>query len=209
MKKIRILSLIIAVVMLLSLTSCTRKMTMNTSGITDKKSGITYNFVTVPLIPKEKSTEAYAVWKMSKDVKINLYEINGLDPEKWLYSEVGDLLCSEKIDFPDLFAFSADKFFICYNSDITISFAEITDEAEVSALVDCYVNGEGVSEPMVGGYNTYVVLFESGAYDEFYYKLMIRVYEDATYMFDRSTGIYVNIGSLLSDYLPDYYESEE
>lgn len=209
MKKIRIISLAIAAVMLLlSLSSCTNKVTRTGNGFVNKKDKITYDVVMVPLVPKKVSETPYATWKMHKDAKIDFYAIDGLDPKTWLYSEIEGLVCSEKINFPDLKAFAPDKCYVCYNGDITISFVEITDAEKVAAIVDAYVNGADATEPVAGGFNTYTVMFESPAYDEFYYKIQLRVYEEHSYLFQRGVKTVLADG-LFGDDVPAYYEQED
>lgn len=195
----------------LSLFGCGRQLKIDTrsAAIYDTKSKIRYDYVSANYLPKSVAEEKYATF-VQNSVKVDYYEVEGLSPDKWLYSELGELIRARgTADLPDFSGFNPNSLLICYNSDLNFTFAEIDDPAKVSEIADRFNNGTA-SNPVYFDHETYKLLFSSPDYPEFYYRLLLIVTEEATYLFDRYTQRYVEAGDLFADTVPAYsYEDHD
>jgi len=204
-KTLRFLCALTAVLTLLAAASCARKLKINpsTTKIRDQKSGIEYGFVSSNYLPRAVSEEKYAVFVQNK-VKVNYFTIEGLSPDEWLYSELGELIYSgETGSLPDISGFNPDSVIVAYNTDLNFTLAEISTLEETEKIVDRFVNGEP-SHPTYYDHDTYKLLFSSPDYPYLYYQLWLVVTSDGTYIFDRFTQKYVEAGDLFSDVVPAY-----
>jgi hypothetical protein len=190
----------------ISFVSCGNRLKFKASSdaFENNRTGVKYHYVLEPYIPKAVSKEAYTTWVMSRGVKVDFFPIQGLDPEEWLYSEVGDLICSLDVSLPDLYGFAPSRFYLCYNSEVTASFAVSDDTDVIVAVLAAYRDGQ-VREYNFNEFNSYVVLFESDAYPEFYYKLSLLVTPEALYLGSRLTGV-VDVTGLFGELVPEYVE---
>ncbi len=205
----KIMPVLLSVAAVLSLSSCANRLKFQASSdsFVNNKTGIEYHYVIDSYMPKAVGNEAYSTWVMTRGVKVEFFPIQGLEPTEWLYSSVGDLITSLDVKLPGLSGFLPNKAFLCYNSDITASFAVISDEAVISSVVSAFETGTLLPYNF-NAYNTYIVLFESDAYPEFYYKLSLIVTEDAAYLGSRLNGV-VDVTGLFGDLLPDYVDESE
>ena len=199
----------IALFAVMTMNSCANRLKFRASSdsFINTKTGIEYHFVTEPYVPKAVGNDKYTTWVMSRGVKVDFFPVKGLEPTEWLYSSVGDLITSVDVSMPDLSAFVPSKAYLCYNSDVTASFEVLSDDNMILSLVNAYRSGPFIPYNF-NAYNTYIVLFESEAYPEFYYKLSLIVTEDAAYMGSRLNGV-VEVTGLLGDLIPDYIDDSD
>ncbi len=195
----------------LSLTSCGNRMVLTKGGLSNKKTGIAYTYVLDPAYqPVEVATEPYSKWKYNK-VTVEYFAIAGLSEEEWLYCPtLGELLCSTEEELPGLDGFDATGAFLCIESEIPYSIYEITDQDFIDKIVARYLDPATPSYSTVMETSNYSIKFTSDKYPEFYYSLILVADIDGTYIHDRLTGRYIDMGNLFDEYeLYDLIESEE
>ncbi len=168
----------------------------------DKKNGVTY--VSAPLCyePERTGEEVYAT---CKKLKLDLYEIDGLEPTEWLseqYEGIGGVWHSEDTTLPDdITGFDADRMYICQEKVITVSLGTVDDKDDIDAVVKAFTEGEPVSLVQEG--ESYKLKFASDKYPGLYYNLMyIEGGDGNNYIYDRTTKTCVDVGDVLLDYLP-------
>lgn len=194
-------------VFVFSLSGCTAKLKFKNSKIIDPKTGAEYVYTSGCYLPKSVSEEVYAVFDF-KDVKVNYYEIEGLDPSEWLVSEVGDMIYAGSDRLPDLAEFAPVSFHIGFNSDILFSLAEVTDKEKVDLTVRRCIEGEKLDANYLDA-NTYRILFESEKYPCYYYMLYLIVIPDGYYIYDRTGGYMIEAGDIFSDLVDPYSYTED
>ena len=195
----------------LSLVSCGDKMIMTGAGLTHKKTGVEYAYILDPCYqPKEYETDAYTKWKYN-DFTVEYFAIKGFDATEWLYCPtLGELLCSTEEELPGLDGFDATGAFLCIESEIPYSIYEITDQDFIDKIVARYLDPATPSYSTVMETSNYSIKFTSDKYPEFYYSLILVADIDGTYIHDRLTGRYIDMGNLFDEYeLYDLIESEE
>lgn len=192
----------------LSLTSCANRMVLTSGGLENKKTGISYSYVLNPAYqPIEYSNEAYTKWKYNK-ITVEYFAIKGLKEEEWLYCPtLGEVLCSTGAELPELGGFEASSAFLCIEADIPYSIYEITDQEFIDKVVARYLDPETPSYSTVMSTSNYSIKFKSEKYPEFYYSLVLVADVDGTYVHDRMTGRYIDMGSLFDEY--ELYDLEE
>ncbi|MCQ2427488.1 MAG: hypothetical protein MJ137_03655 [Clostridia bacterium] len=200
-------ALISALILLLSFTSCSSKLKLKGSKIVDPKTGSEYVYVPGNFIPKSVSEEVYATFRYN-GVSVKYFEIEGLKPTEWLYSEIGDLIYSGNEKLPTFTEFGAKKMFICYNNDVMFSLAEISNSDSLAEIIKCYNEGEKLS-PNYFNANTYRLIFESDSYKSIYYMLNLVVTPEGYFIYNRFEGYMVDAGDLLSPYVEPYSYAED
>ena len=208
----RILCFSLALICLvLSLTSCTNRMVMTGRGLTNKKTGIEYSYVLNPAYqPIEYSDEAYTKWKYNK-ITVEYFSIKGLKEDEWLYCPtLGELLCSTGEELPELGGFESNGALICIEATIPYSIYEIKDQEFIDKIVARYTDPATPSYSTVMATSNYSIKFTSEKYPEFYYSLVLVADVDGTYIHDRMTGRYIDMGDLFDEYeLYDLGEYDE
>ena len=190
-----------AICLALSLTGCANRMTMTGDGLTHRKTGISYTYVFDPCYqPIEYETEAYTKWKRN-DVKIEYFAISGLEPTEWLYCPMmGEVLCSTGEILPDVAGFDPTGAYICIEANTAYTIHEITDQALIDAVVERYLDENTPSYSTIMETSNYSIKFTSEKYPEFYYSMVLVADQDGTYIHDRMTGRYIDMGLLFSEY---------
>lgn len=205
----RIICLSMALLCLvLSLTSCSDRMVLTGSGLKNKKTGVDYSYVLNPAYqPIEYSKEAYAKWKHNK-ITVEYVAIAGLEEDEWLYCPtLGEVLCATGEELPELDGFDASGAFICIEAAIPYSLYEITDQDYIDKIVERYLDPATPSYSTVMETSNYSIKFTSKKYPEFYYSLVLVADVDSTYVHDRMTGRYIDMGDLFDEY--ELYNLEE
>lgn len=194
--------------LVLSLTGCSNRMTMTGTGLTHKKTGISYTYVLDPCYqPIEYEKEPYTKWKRN-DVSVEYFAIKGLDPTEWLYCPMmGEVLFSTDTSLPDLEGFDPTGAFICIEANTAYTIHEIVDQAKIDAIVERYLSEDTPSYSTVLDTSNYSIKFTSEKYPEFYYSLVLVADSDGVYVHDRMTGRYIDMGLLFSEF--DLYEGED
>ena len=206
----RIICFALALVSLcLLLTSCSNRMVMTGGGLTNKKTGVSYSYVLNPAYqPIEYSDEAYTKWKYNK-ITVEYVAIKGLKEEEWLYCPtLGEVLCATGEELPGLDGFGAKGALICIEAAIPYSIYEITEQEFIDKIVARYLDPATPSYSTVMETSNYSIKFTSEKYPEFYYSLVLVSDVDGTYVHDRMTGRYIDMGDLFDEYelynLEDY-----
>jgi hypothetical protein len=170
----------------------------------DKKNGIAY-------VPADVNYEPFAVGQPYAEAgSITLHEIPGLDPKQWLtekYEGVGAIYHSDEIELPGLDGWQAGAVLVCESDVITVQKAEITDPAEVGAIVAAATQNPLESEPFElvterDSYKVYHLKFTSSVFEGLYYDIIYLDNGKNAYFYDRSSKLYYDAGELLSGYLP-------
>lgn len=208
----RIICFVMALICLtISLTSCSNRMVMTGGGLKNKKTGVAYSYVLNPAYqPIEHAKEAYAKWKHNK-ITVEYFAISGLKEEEWLYCPtLGEVLCATGEELPKLGGFDASGAFLCIEAAIPYSIYEITDQEFIDKIVARYLDPATPSYSTVMETSNYSIKFTSEKYPEFYYSLVLVADIDGTYVHDRMTGRYIDMGNLFDEYelynLEDYDE---
>ncbi len=205
----RIICFALALVSLcLSLTSCSNRMVMTGGGLTNKKTGVSYSYVLNPAYqPIEYSDEAYTKWKYNK-ITVEYVAIKGLKEEEWLYCPtLGEVLCATGEELPGLDGFGAKGALLCIEAAIPYSIYEIKDQEFIDKIVARYLDPETPSYSTVMETSNYSIKFTSEKYPEFYYSLVLVSDVDGTYVHDRMTGRYIDMGDLFDEY--ELYDLED
>ena len=205
----RIICFALALVSLcLLLTSCSNRMVMTGGGLTNKKTGVSYSYVLNPAYqPIEYSDEAYTKWKYNK-ITVEYVAIKGLKEEEWLYCPtLGEVLCATGEELPGLDGFGAKGALICIEAAIPYSIYEIKDQEFIDKIVARYLDPATPSYSTVMETSNYSIKFTSEKYPEFYYSLVLVSDVDGTYVHDRMTGRYIDMGSLFDEY--ELYDLED
>ena len=211
MKKscIRILSLVLALCALCgALTSCANKLKMKKDKFVSSKTGVEYSVVRSVYLPKSVSDEVYAVFEKN-GVKIQYFEVEGLNPEEWLVSDQNDFLYAGDIKtLPSFAEFGANEMLVCHNSDVLFSFIDEKNADQIAKIV------ERVSTvtPIEKNYyecNTYILAFASDKYPALYYRLKLAVTPDRTYVVDPSIGANYDVTDLFAGYPDLVYQDDE
>lgn len=205
----RIICFALALVSLcLSLTSCSNRMVMTGGGLTNKKTGVSYSYVLNPAYqPIEYSDEAYTKWKYNK-ITVEYVAIKGLKEEEWLYCPtLGEVLCATGEELPGLDGFGAKGALICIEAAIPYSIYEIKDQEFINKIVARYLDPATPSYSTVMETSNYSIKFISEKYPEFYYSLVLVSDVDGTYVHDRMTGRYIDMGDLFDEY--ELYDLED
>ena len=205
----RIICFALALVSLcLSLTSCSNRMVMTGGGLTNKKTGVSYSYVLNPAYqPIEYSDEAYTKWKYNK-ITVEYVAIKGLKEEEWLYCPtLGEVLCATGEELPGLDGFGAKGALLCIEAAIPYSIYEIKDQEFIDKIVARYLDPATPSYSTVMETSNYSIKFTSEKYPEFYYSLVLVADVDGTYVHDRMTGRYIDMGDLFDEY--ELYDLED
>ena len=205
----RIICFALALVSLcLSLTSCSNRMVMTGGGLTNKKTGVSYSYVLNPAYqPIEYSDEAYTKWKYNK-ITVEYVAIKGLKEEEWLYCPtLCEVLCATGEELPGLDGFDAKGAFLCIEAAIPYSIYEIKDQEFIDKIVARYLDPATPSYSTVMETSNYSIKFTSEKYPEFYYSLVLVSDVDGTYVHDRMTGRYIDMGDLFDEY--ELYDLED
>ena len=220
-----ILSLILAMTVFCS---CALNLNEKDGNLVDSKNGITYLSAPICFEPSRTETEVYA---KCKSLKLELYPVTGQPTSDWLselYEGIGGLWYADTITLPTLETFGADKVYICIEEVITTALGQITEKADIDALIDAFVSGEARDIPTSG--KSYKLKFESEEYPGIYYNLLyiltsheeseldengnpiieiidgekveLTKYVYGHYIYDRSTRRCVDIGEILEKYIP-------
>ncbi|MCQ2353736.1 MAG: hypothetical protein MJ102_01380 [Clostridia bacterium] len=205
----RLLCVVLTIVMLLTaLTSCGKRLTIKGGKLTDRKLGITYTIVP-NCEPKSISNEVYATHKLN-GVTTDYYTIEGFDPAEWICDEYGQVYYSGEWTCTDLRDFAPTSVLLCTNSDVSMSFAEITEAASVETIVKLVTEGKMEQYPNVPT-KFYVLRFTSEKYPALYFCMKLICTEDTVYINyrDEMNGINVCVdaGNMFDQYISENYHS--
>ena len=188
--------------------SCGNKLKMKKGKFVSSRTGVEYSIVRSVYLPKAVSEEVYATFEQD-DVKVDYFEAEGLDPEEWLVSELGDFLyAGDTSALPDLSGFGAKEMLICYNGDVLFSIIDETDAQKVADIVR-RVGEVTPIEKNYDDFNAYRVVFASDTYPAIYYQMKLAVTEENIYLVDSSIGANYEVTDLFSGYADLAYVDED
>ena len=106
----------------------------------DKRTGIVYLYAGLDWEPVTLG-EKYAVMDMEQ-VKMDLYCVEGLEPEQWLATEDSDLFYAEQVSMPTLEELCPDTIDVMlYSGGKEIRAGTISGTADCGVFLDDYLNG--------------------------------------------------------------------
>lgn len=202
MKRVYIFGISLLLV-LAALTSCADKLIQlkNENGLlVNKSQGLAYKSLPTYFEPAE-TLEEYAEFKSGK-LTLTLYSLAGMDPTEWLsekYAGIGVVFCAEDIEVPTLSSFEANKIILCKSAEITIGIETFEDPEFIDTVIDMYENGEEAEWPLINSIGIYQIKFVSEKYPGIYYNLEYGVFEEGTFIYDRSTKKCVPGGNIFDE----------
>ncbi len=133
-----------------------------------------------------------------------LYQIPGLDPEKWLATEDKNILYAEGTALPTLLEMAPTAAHFYLDASTPQRLRTLEDKALLEKVIGEYTSRESVIYPATSPYKTYRIRFESDAYAGMYYVLTYVEYtsdyvaDDINYgkyfLYDRFDQRFVPIG---------------
>ena len=108
---------------------------------------------------------------------------------------------------PGLDGFEATGALLCIEAAIPYSIYEITEQEFIDKIVARYLDPATPSYSTVMETSNYSIKFTSEKHPEFYYSLVLVCDVDGTYIHDRMTGRYIDMGDLFDEY--DLYDLDE
>lgn len=183
MKKTFALIICLAVIWTsVSLVSCGKTLKYKDGNYYCSQNGVTYREVSFEYFPVAIG-EKYAKLKDTQtDKEIELFEIQGADPEKWLSTETGTLYCALGEKIPTMNEMGIDRVVLCYEGAVVMALATITDVADVAYILNSFNNGNVLERPIGNeGESVYRLRMTSADYAWLYYNLSYMEYaEDIT-----------------------------
>ncbi|MCL1793882.1 MAG: hypothetical protein FWG34_08430 [Oscillospiraceae bacterium] len=127
-----------------------------------------------------------------------LYEVDGLDPAKWLSEDISQgiafLFREEGTDEPKFAEFETEKIVITMTEEISVAIGQIVDPETVAMVVSDYIGNKSAPYPEIVE-DWYNFLFESKKHSGIYYVLQYLVDEkNNAFLFNRWTGRCVSCG---------------
>jgi len=186
--------LFIALAIVLLTTSCTRyAATLRNDGVTgnliDEENGVYYVYCLGYLRAASTSKAPYA--RVKDGEKQKLYEIPGLDPQKWLSEDITQgipfLFREVNEEEPKLADFETSVIHITEAGEVIIPVGHILEESEINAIVNDFLNNRPVPFPeYISEHFTFN--FESPKYPGIYYILEYFIDDKgSSYLYDRWT----------------------
>ncbi len=168
--------------------------------IIDRSTGIKYLVASSSYAPRTYVDPAYGkfeehyIYPVSDDIKTSEYLSRS-------YFGVFDLLYREDLTLPTLSEFGANKIRICSDGAVITRVDDITNEDEISELIDIILNAETVEEPASIDTVVYTLRMYSSKYDWLYYNVNYVVYDEGCYLYDRLTDRFVEAGDIIDRYI--------
>lgn len=169
-KKLILLVLVMAITLSLCLSSCSARLEYKEGLYYCDKNGVVYKSVDLHFSPVTIG-EKYAV--LDDIMKMDLFELHGVSPEKWLTSENGDLFCSADEKVPTLNEMDVDTVFICLVGDKAVmALSQVNKKEHVDYVMDAYLNGMTLQYPDTFEISeTLLLRLASKKYNWLYYNL--------------------------------------
>jgi hypothetical protein len=150
----------------------------------NKSAGLTYKPLPLTFEPAE-TVEEYAVYK-----ETILYTLKGMDPTKWIsekYEGIATVFCAEDIEIPTLLTFGTNKITICLYEELVLGIHVIEDAETIATVIDMFENGEETVWPLINSIGRYQLKFESPDYPGIYFNLEYGIFEEGSFIYDRTT----------------------
>ncbi len=191
MKCIHALSVALSVLLLaLSLSSCKTIVELGDNGLYDKKNEIKYINASTVYEPAELGKE-YGVLKLSDKESHKLFVIEGIDPEKMLATEDGDIVYASDLTMPTLSEMDPAALHICMDTaNTTYVIGSIAEKSKIDRIVEAYENPPAIHSPVQSPMRTHRIRFESPDHPGFYYSLTYAEYAEDVVIDGTSYGRY-------------------
>ena len=183
----------------LSLFSCADKNILrfkndgDTGNLIDETNGRYYIYCKGYLRASKINQNVYAICPKEKGVsEVKLYEIDGIDPAKWLSENIkmgiAFLFREQSEEEPKLSEFETEIIHITATGEITLRIGLINSKEEIETIVNDYVNGKQTPIPDYVS-DDFTFNFESAKYKGIFYVLQYLIDDKGeTYLYDRWTG---------------------
>lgn len=203
--KRKIITIILAAFVLLSLASCSLRLNdlsydKAANTFTNKSAGITYTNIPFCYEPAALGEE-YAKWNTGEE-NVIFYEIDGADPELWLAEEGLTVFINTSEKLPTLRELAPTSVIVMVEDVLSVTLTVVDNSSDIEALIEAWENGKSVELPSAEPALSYSAKFASGEYPWLYYKLIYVEYSDgARYLYDRESGRCVDAGEVIAAYL--------
>ncbi len=189
MKFTRILTAALALLLLtLPLTACKTTLTPGENGLYDDKKDIRYINASTVYEAKEFAEE-YGVLQLTENESYKLYRIPGVEPEKMLATEDGNIVYASDLTLPTLSEMNAELLHICMDAgSTTYVVGEVSDKKQIDAIIDAYENAPEIRNPGYRPVRNFHVRFESPDHAGFYYALTYVEYAEDVVIEDKNYG---------------------
>lgn len=179
------LALILCISILISsvmLVSCGKSLKYEDGYFYCSQNGVTYKQVSFDYFPYAIG-EKYAVLHDGLRAEgEELYEIQGVSPERWLSTATGTLFCAIDEKIPTMNEMNIDRVVLCYEGVAVMALATITEPDDVSYILNTFNNGNQLERPIGNETESFYRLrMTSKEYPWLYYSLSYLEYsEDIT-----------------------------
>jgi len=140
----RTLAMLCLLLAILSLASCakTNKFIMSGSSFRDKKTDVIYLDAHPAIEPIKVSDRAYG-----KSGDLLFYEIEGLDPTKYVSDQSGSVFYAKNLAAPTLSSMQLSMIEIRIEENTARTLGTIRDTEQIATIYDAYANGEEIPYP--------------------------------------------------------------
>jgi hypothetical protein len=161
----------------------------DTGNLIDEKNGRYYIYCKGYLQAAAIKPALYA-----KCDRVNLYEVEGIDPALWLSEDISGaipfMFREAGVEEPGFEEFETEKIVIIMTGEINVEIAKITDRETIDGIVSDYLGGKKVPNPEIVT-DHFKFLFESEKYKGIYYVLEYLVDDKNNgYLYNRWTDVY-------------------
>ena len=187
MKKIVTIALVCAMLVLSCFLTACRAPALKkeeNGGFRNPQTNVCYYPAPLNYYAKPSDEDPYARIKLENGGDdVLLYEIEGLDPERYLVSGAYALYCAEGAELPDLYELPCIRVGI-YDTQVASNDGNVTEAADITALKELHKNASHTTLNNVGLYidNTTqwydLHFFGDGEYSGLYYQLKYGVFSE-------------------------------
>lgn len=216
MNKIKLISLAALIcVPAMLLTSCARRLTVEDNGgaYYDKKDDVKYYLASPCYEPITVGEDRYA-----KAGKNDFFEIEGLDPDKWLCRKDGAVYYAEGVKLPTLDEMDITYVDVTYES---MTVGKIIDDGQIDELIETFTEGESYYYANVKADISWGVKFFDTRLGIAYSIVYLEYAEDyevknsegefvncgRKFLYDVYSGRFVAAGDTLDEIVERYYKS--
>lgn len=180
MKKTLVLIICLATILTsFSFVSCGKTLKYKDGNYYCSQNGVTYKEVSFEYFPVAIGEKYAKLNNMLETEEIELFEIQGADPEKWLSTENGTLYCAIDEKIPTMNEMGVDRIVLCYEGAVVMALATITDKADVAYILDSFNSGNALERPIGNeSESVYRLRMTSADYSWLYYNLSYLEYSE-------------------------------
>lgn len=197
----KIISALLAVSMLMILTSCAAKYEYVDGGLVKKGSDIKYTALPVGFEPCGVGK------KCGRFGEFSLYRVTGINGEEisdeWMTEEYSGSATTvfTSADVPAFREMSFDVCYVCEEDTGVISVSSITDREEIEAVISALDSPDKALWPRSDLISSYTLKFYSEDHPAVFYSLVYCVCESGNYIYDRAEKNCVAADETVSSYI--------